>query len=156
MIDATDLIVGAMASGAAAGLKVAAKDTIKVAYAKLRKLITKNEHIESTVRRLEAKPSDADAKAALHKQVAELGLEKRSPARKAATDVIRSVQDHAPEAGVEAAVDLDDLITKFIKLSDISSTGATAVRVRRAKVEEGITIRKVRAGGAVSESVKKN
>src|SRR5690348_14443619 len=106
MIDPTDLIVGAMASGAAAGLKVAAKDAVKVAYAKLRKLVTKNEYIESTVRRLEAKPGDANAKATLHKQVKELGLQKRSPASKAAVEMIKSVQDHMPEAAVEAAVDL--------------------------------------------------
>lgn len=156
MVDPAELIVSALASGAAGGLKVAAKDAVKVAYNNLRKLVTKNKDIHSTVRRLEAKPSDASVKATLHKQVKESGLQNRSPAKKAAVKVIQSVRDHAPEAFVEAAVIIDDVTTKYIELFDIVATGQTAVRIQRAKIKEGITVRGVKAGGAVSEAVKKN
>jgi hypothetical protein len=144
-MDPVSLIVAALSAGAAAALKPTAERAVLDAYEGLRTVIAdRYTRARETVGSLEARPESKARKAAVEEDLADEGAGSDKQLLQHAQQVLKAIQEHAPEAAGEAAVDLDTVrIGANLNISDIVASG-TGVRVRRTDVAKDVNIRGVR------------
>jgi hypothetical protein len=123
------IIVLALATGAAAGLKPTAEDAVKVAYGGLKALI-KSKYQRVSIDMLENDPSDK-----MRQEVLEADLKKTDAATdpdvlSRANAVLAAVHDKAPETATALGVDLENIKAASLTLEHIMAEGAGATGVR--------------------------
>jgi hypothetical protein len=152
-MDPISLILTALATGAAAGLKPAAERAVTDAYEGLRTIIrNRYTRVNESLTALEAQPSSAARKAAVEEDLAEEEAAADTEVLEMAKKLLEAVSNFAPEAAREAAVDIEDVrVGASLNIEDIVADGA-ALRIRRTDVADDLNIRGIR-GGSSSGSV---
>lgn len=146
-MDPVTLIVTALATGAAAGLKPTAEKVIKDAYEGLKTLITrKYERSTAAVPVLEHNPASNAGKEVLRESLEEEGAGRDEDLLRQAQAVLQAIREHAPAAAEAAGVLIEDIEAgASVNVRDVVAGGSfTAKNIRAA---EDVTIEGVRAGG---------
>lgn len=147
-MDPLTLIVTALATGAAAGLKPTAEKVIKDAYEGLKSLIKrKYERAQKTVPVLESDPASEAGKAVVRESLEKDGAERDEDLLLQAQAVLQAIRAHAPAEAAEAAgVRIEDIEAgASVSVRDIVSAGGFTAKNIRA--QQDVTIEKIRAGG---------
>lgn len=144
--DPVTVIVTALTTGAAAGMKDTAGTVIKDAYAGLRRLITDRYH-NVDIASVERAPGSPAATVSVTEVLATSNAAADADLLDAAQRVIAAVCTDAPETGAALGVDLEAIRAQAVRIRDVVAGGA-GVRGRDWQVEGDITISGVRAGGA--------
>lgn len=139
------IIVTALATGAAAGLKPAAEKIIQDAYAGIKALILRK-YAETSVALLERDPASPAKREVIREELEKRDAGSDQELLTQAKAVLDAVQRHAPEAAGQIGVDLEEIKGASLRISDILASGA-GVKVRKAEMTGDIEIRGVRAGG---------
>jgi hypothetical protein len=145
-MDPITLIVTALATGAAAGLKPTAEKAIKDAYEGLKALIVRRyERTNAAVPVLEHNPASDAGKAVLQEALAEEGAAEDETLLRQAQAVLQAVHLHDASAAAAAGVLIEDIEAgASVNVRDIVSDGSFTARKIRAR--EDVTIEGVRAG----------
>lgn len=144
-MDPISIIVTALATGAAAGLKPTAAKVIQDAYEGIKGLILRK-YGETSVPLLEKDPASVSRRGVVKEELerAEAGSDPELLTQ--AKVLLGAVQQHAPEAAEKIGVDLEEIKGASLRISDILASG-TGVKVRKAELTGDIEIKGVRAGG---------
>ncbi|MBI3804968.1 MAG: hypothetical protein HY282_14530 [Nitrospirae bacterium] len=144
-MDPISIIVTALATGAAAGLKPTAAKVIQDAYEGIKGLILRK-YGETSVPLLEKDPASVSRRGVVKEELerAEAGSDPELLTQ--AKVLLDAVQQHAPEAAEKIGVDLEEIKGASLRISDILASG-TGVKVRKAELTGDIEIKGVRAGG---------
>jgi hypothetical protein len=145
-MDPLTLIVTALATGAAAGLKPTAEKAIKDAYEGLKALIVKRyERTKAAVPVLEHNPASEAGKAVLRESLAEEGATEDEELLRQAQAMLQAIRLHDASAAEAAGVLIEDIEAgASVNVRDIISEGSFTARKIRA--EQDVTIEGVRAG----------
>ena len=144
-MDPVSLIVMALAAGAAAGLKPAAENAVKDAYAGIKRLI-QDRYAKVDVAPLEQKPESEAKQASLEEDLKESGAGADEELLAKAREVFAAVKEHDPEAAAAVGVLIEDVGADNLRIKKIEATG-TGLELKRSKFEGDIDIGEVRAGG---------
>jgi hypothetical protein len=140
-MDPITLVVTAVALGASAGLKDAASQAVKDAYAGLKTLLIGRAVDVSGVER---RPDSDTQRAALAETLADTDIVD-DQVLTAAQQVTEAVAAHEPAAAAAIGVDLQRVRAGFLRIASVESAG-TGVRVQDGEFTGGIDIGPVRAG----------
>jgi hypothetical protein len=144
-MDPVSVVVTALVAGAAAGLKPAAEQAVKDAYAGLKTLIQRKwQHV--SVSQLEANPTSEARQAVVKEDLAQANAADDRDLLTAADKVLDAVAQHAPEVAKSIGVRLEDIKSGgSLRIRDVVA-GDAGVDVRKADVHGDIDISGVRAG----------
>jgi hypothetical protein len=151
-MDPISIIVTALATGAAAGLKPTAEKVIQDAYAGIKALILRK-YGETSVGLIEKDPASKAKREVVREELEKSEAGSDPELLKQAKAMLDAVERHAPEAAGQIGVDLEEIKGASLRISDILASGA-GVKVRKAEIAGDIEIKGVRAGG-VSENPSK-
>lgn len=145
-MDPITLIVTALATGAAAGLKPTAEKVIKDAYEGLKTLIKKKyERSQAAVPVLENDPASEAGKAVVRETLEKEGAGQDEDLLRQAQAVLQAIRAHEPSAAQAAGVLIEDIEAgASVNVRDIVTDGGFTARQIRAT--EDVTIEGVRAG----------
>lgn len=144
-MDPITLIVTALATGAAAGLKPTAERAIKDAYDGLKALIQRK-YDRVSVDMLESDPASESRQAIVKEDLDKTDAAQDQELLAQAQATIQAIEANAPEAAAAVGVSLEDLkVAGSVNIEDIIASGS-GVNVRGADVGGDFTIRGVRAG----------
>ena len=152
-MDPITIIMTALASGAAAGLKPTAEKAIKDAYEGIKKFI-KKKYSKVSVDMLENDPSDVARQEVVKKDLEKVDASSDADLLRQAKVVLEAVQQYAPETASAVGVSLEDIKGASLTIDDIIASG-TGVSVKKAEFEGDIKISGVRAGNSEEEVKKK-
>src|SRR4249919_3165563 len=141
-MDPITLVVTAVALGASAGLKDAATQAVKDAYAGLKALLTRRQVDVSGVER---KPESDTQRAALIETLTDTADVVDDDLLAAARAVTEAVAADAAAAAPAIGVDLERIRAEFLRIASVEATG-TGIRVQDGDFSGGIDIGQVRAG----------
>lgn len=146
LMDPITLIVTALATGAAAGLKPTAEKVIKDAYEGLKTLITrKYERTKAAVPVLEHDPASDAGKDVVRESLEQEEAGQDEDLLLQAQAVLQAVRTHEPSAAAAAGVLIEDIEAgASVNVRDIVTDGSFTARQIRA--QEDVTIEGVRAG----------
>ncbi|MGW5386151.1 hypothetical protein [Nocardia sp. NPDC003963] len=136
----TAVVVSAIAAGAAAGVSDTAAQAVKDAYLGLKDLLSRK-YRGVDFSGLERKPESQSKQASLAEDLDDAGASGDAELGAAAVAVLRAVQQHPSQVGVEVR----DLVAAALEISDIASTG-DGVRVTDSEIAGAVQIAGVRAG----------
>ena len=144
-MDPVSVVVTALAAGAAAGLKPAAEQAVKDAYAGLKTLIQRKwQHV--SISQLEANPTSEARQAVVKEDLAQANAADDRDLLTAADKVLDAVAQHAPEVAKSIGVRLEDIKSGgSLRVRDVVA-GDAGVDVRKADIHGDIDISGVRAG----------
>jgi hypothetical protein len=145
-MDPISIIIAALVSGIAAGLKPTASQVVKDSYGAIKHLL-KSKYDSKALDKLESDPSSTALSAELRTKLEYRGAESDQELLSLARELLEAVSEFDPEAATNVGVDLDDIKARNLKVEDIRSTG-TGVRVHAADISEDISITGVRSGRA--------
>jgi hypothetical protein len=143
-MDPISIIVAALVSGAAAGLKPTAAQMVKDAYSAIKHLI-KSKYDGKALDKLEKDPSSTALGTELRSELEYRGADNDQQLLSLARELLEAVSEYDPAAAANVGVDLDDIRSRNLKVEDVTSTG-TGVRVHSADITEYISITGVRSG----------
>jgi hypothetical protein len=144
-MDPVSVVVTALVAGAAAGLKPAAEQAVKDAYAGLKALIQRKWQ-QVSVGQLEANPTSEARQAVVKEDLAQANAADDRDLLTAADKVLDAVAQHAPEVARSIGVRLEDIKSGgSLRIRDVVA-GDAGVDVRKADVHGDIDISGVRAG----------
>jgi hypothetical protein len=145
-MDPLTLIVTALATGAAAGLKPTAEKAIKDAYEGLKALVVKRyERTKAAVPVLEHNPASDAGKAVLRESLAEEGAAEDEALLRQAQAVLQAIRLHDASAAEAAGVLIEDIEAgASVNVRDIVAEGG--VTARRIRADKDFTLEGVRAG----------
>jgi len=144
-MDPVSVVVTALVAGAAAGLKPAAEQAVKDAYAGLKTLIQRKWQ-QVSVGQLEANPTSVARQAVVKEDLAQANAADDRDLLTAADKVLDAVAQHAPEVARSIGVRLEDIKSGgSLRIRDVVA-GDAGVDVRKADVHGDIDISGVRAG----------
>jgi hypothetical protein len=141
-VDPIALVVTAVALGASAGLKDAATQAVKEAYAGLKTLLIRRQVDVSAV---EHKPDSDTQRAALVETLTDTVDVVDDDLLAAARAVTEAVAADAPAAAPAIGVDLERVRAAFLRIQFVEAAG-TAVRVQDAEFTGGVDIGQARSG----------
>jgi hypothetical protein len=147
-MDPISIIVTALATGAAAGLKPTAEKVIQDAYAAIKALILRK-YGEMSVDILERDPASPAKRSVVKEELEKTDAGNDQEVLAQAKAVLDAVQKHAPETAGKIGVELEEIRGASLRISDIIASGG-GVKVRRAEITGDIEIKGVRAGGDAS------
>jgi hypothetical protein len=143
-VDPVSIVVAAVALGAQEGVRETVANTVKDAYAGLKRLITdRYKGVDPTA--VENKPSSNAKRASLEEDLKDAGADSDAELLAAAKAVIEAVRADNPQAGEPIGVDLERIEAEALRVQNVQSTGG-GVRVRDAKVSGPIDISGVSSG----------
>jgi hypothetical protein len=145
-MDPISIIVTALATGAAAGLKPTAAKVIQDAYAGIKALIQRK-YGETGVALLEKDPASKAKREVVKEELEKSDAGGDPELLTQAKALLDAVQQHAPEAAGKIGVDLEEIKGASLRIGDIIAAGA-GVKVRKAEIAGDIEIKGVRAGEA--------
>lgn len=152
-MDPISIIVTALATGAAAGLKPTAAKVIQDAYAGIKALIQRK-YGETSVALLERDPASTARRSVVKEELEKTEAASDPEILSQAKAVLDAVEQHAPETAGQIGVDLEEIKGASLRISDIIAAGA-GVKVRKAEIAGDIEIKGVRAGGAAENPLKR-
>ena len=144
-MDPVSVVVTALVAGAAAGVKPAAEQAVKDAYAGLKTLIQRKwQHV--SISQLEANPTSEARQAVVKEDLAQANAAEDRDLLTAADKVLDAVAQHAPEVAKSIGVRLEDIKSGgSLRVRDVVA-GDAGVDVRKADIHGDIDISGVRAG----------
>jgi hypothetical protein len=150
-MDPITIILTALVTGAAAGLKPTAEQVVKDAYSGFKTFI-KSKYTRVSVDNLEADPASE-----ARKRVVREDLEKANAGNDAelllqAKAVLDAVREHAPAAAREVGVDIADLKAQSLRVVNIIVQTGTGVSIRDTEVSGPVDVSDVRVGGGSSKA----
>ena len=144
-MDPVSVVVTALAAGATAGLKPAAEQAVKDAYAGLKALIQRKWQ-QVSVGQLEANPTSEARQAVVKEDLAQTAAGKDRELLAMADKVLEAVSRHAPGIAKSIGVKLEDIKSGgSLRIRDVMADGV-GLDVRKADVQGDIDISGVRAG----------
>lgn len=145
-MDPLSLIVGAVAVGASAGIGDATKQTVADAYAALKGILSRRYlALSADVAGVESEPEEPLRRQLLAKQLAKAGAGDDEELRTAAQEVLRQVEDHAPDAAERAGVKLSRVaVGGDVEVIDIAVQDGTGVTATDVSVAGSIKIQGVK------------
>jgi len=143
-MDPISIIVTALVTGAAAGLKPTVEKVIKDAYDGIKLLIHRKYDRVSTDM-VERDPASAAKQNILKEDLEKAGAGADEELLRQAKAVLDSVQRYAPHVAGEVGLILEDIKGASLKIDDIIASGR-GVDVRKAEIAGDIAITRVRAG----------
>ena len=143
-MDPVTVVVSAIAVGAVAGLREAATDAVKDAYAALKRLVV-DRYADVDLGAVERRPDSPAKRQSLTEDLVAEGAADDADLLAAARAMLAAVREYASSAAGVVGVDLDEIEAAAVHIADVTST-QTGVKVRRATVAGAIDIRNVRAG----------
>ncbi len=145
-MDPVSVIVTALATGAAAGLKPTAEKFIKDAYEGIKSLITRKYSSKVNVGLLDGDPASKLKQEVVKEDLAKAGAGADSELLAQAKAILELIKKHAPEVPETIGVKLEDIEGGILTIDNIVSSGSGVV-VSKAKIGGEIKISGVRAGG---------
>jgi len=143
-MDPISIIVSALASGAAAGLKPTAENAIKDAYAGLKGMIQrKYGHVDLLP--LENKPESQSKRDSVAEDLADAGATGDKELLDLAKVLIDAVAEHDKGTATVIGVDLEEVKAAYLDITKVTTSGA-GVRVKKSEFKGGIDIGEVNAG----------
>jgi hypothetical protein len=144
-MDPVSVVVTALAAGAAAGLKPAAEQAVKDAYAGLKSFIQRKwQHV--SLASLEANPTSEPRRAVVKEDLAQTEAGKDRELLAMADKLLEAVSRHAPDVAQSIGVKLEDIKSGgSLRIRDVAA-GNVAVDVSKADIHGDIDISSVRAG----------
>ena len=143
-MDPISIIVTALATGAAAGLKPTAEKAIKDTYVGIKALIKrKYGYVDLTP--LEKKPESENKRASVAEDLTDAGASADQELFDHARALIDAVAKHDQAAATAIGVDLEEVKAAYLKIQKVNAAG-TGVKVRKGEFEGGIDIGEVKAG----------
>ena len=144
-MDPVSVVVTALAAGATAGLKPAAEQAVKDAYAGLKALIQRKWQ-QVSVGQLEANPTSEARQAVVKEDLAQAEAGKDRELLAMADKVLEAVSRHAPGIAKSIGVKLEDIKSGgSLRIRDVTADGV-GVDVGTADVQGDIDISGIRAG----------
>jgi len=144
-MDPVSVVVTALVAGAAAGVKPAAEQAVKDAYAGLKALIQRKWQ-QVSVSQLEANPTSEARQAVVKEDLTQANAANDRDLLTAADKVLDAVAQHAPEVAKSIGVRLEDIKSGgSLRVRDVVA-GDAGVDVRKADIHGDIDISGVRAG----------
>jgi parallel beta-helix repeat protein len=143
-MDPISIIVTALATGAAAGLKPTAEKAIKDAYDGIKSLI-RRKYSHVSVDALEHDPASQGRQIVMKEDLAKTAAGGDAELLQQAKAVLDAIQKYAPQAAEVVGVRLEDIKGASLKIADIISTGQ-GVGITGAVILGDIEIKGVRAG----------
>ena len=143
-MDPISIIVAALASGAAAGLKPTAEKIIKDAYAGLMGMIQRK-YNNVDLRPFENKPESESERESLAEDLADAGATGDQELLDLAKVLIDAVAKHDKATAATIGVDLEEVKAAYLNIRKVTTTG-TGVKVKKGEFEGGIDIGEVNAG----------
>jgi hypothetical protein len=142
-VDPVTLIVSAVALGAVAGLKDAAAEAVKDAYAGLKRLLARHGVDVSGVER---KPGSATQQEALKETLSDASAATDVEVLEAAQRLAELVKQHDAAVAPAVGVDLEGVITEgALRIREVHASG-TGVRAYNVRASGDIDISGIRAG----------
>jgi hypothetical protein len=145
-------IVAALALGAAAAAKDVASQAVKDAYAGLKALIIRH-YPKVSVEQLEQAPQSHSRRAVVEEDLQATDAAGNTELATAAQKLIGLIEQYAPDMAAAIGVDLTDVKSANLRLSDVIATGG-GVKVEHGEFSGDIEIHGVRAGVSASERQK--
>lgn len=143
-MDAIGIIVSALASGAAAGLKPTAEKVVKDAYAGLKSMIRRKYDSVDLIP-IEKKPESQSKRESVAEDLADAGAAGDQELLDLAKVLIQAVAEHDKATATAIGVDLEEVKAACLNIKKVTSTGA-GVKVKKSEFEGGIDIGEVSAG----------
>jgi hypothetical protein len=143
-MDPIGIIVAALASGAAAGLKPTAEKAIKEAYAGLKSLIQRK-YSRVDLLPIENKPESRSKRESVAEDLADAGAAGDRELLDLAKALIDAVAEHDKATATVIGVDLEEVKAAYLDITKVTTSGV-GVRVKKSKFEGGIDIGEVHAG----------
>ena len=143
-MDPIGVIVSALASGAAAGLKPTAEKAIKDAYAGLKSMIQRK-YSRVDLLPIENKPESQSKRESVAEDLVDAGATGDQELLNIAKVLIDAVARHDKATATVIGVDLEEVKAAYLDITKITSSEA-GVRVKKSEFEGGIDIGEVNAG----------
>jgi hypothetical protein len=144
-MDPVSVVVTALVAGATAGLKPAAEQAVKDAYAGLKALIQRKWQ-QVSVGQLEANPTSEARQAVVKEDLAQTEAGKDRELLAMADKLLETVARHAPDVAQSIGVKLKDIKSGgALRIRDVTAEGI-GIDVGTADVQGDIDISGVRAG----------
>lgn len=143
-MDPIGIIVSALTSGAAAGLKPTAENAIKDAYAGLKSMIQRK-YSRIDLLPLENKPESQSKRESVAEDLVDAGATGDQELLDIAKAVIDAVAVHDKAAATVVGVDLEEVKAAYLDIKKVTTSGA-GIRVKKSEFEGGIDIGEVNAG----------
>jgi hypothetical protein len=139
-MDPFSIIAGAVAAGAAAGLKETASKAVKDAYgflsAALKKIYHEHASVADAAEHLAKKPTDLHRRQGLENELKEAGLDVNPQLVEAAGQVLKTVEAEEPEAAKTVGVDIGLLRAEAMEFLNVNAPEhGTGVRIGAADVK---------------------
>ena len=141
---AIELIVAALASGAAAGLKPTGTQAVKDAYAAAKEFLTRK-YGDVDLAPLERMPESTAKRASVSEDLVAAGADKDADLLDRVNILVDAVATHEPQAAAAVGVDLEKVKAASLRIRDVAAEGS-GVRVRDGEFSGDIEIDGVRAG----------
>jgi hypothetical protein len=148
-MDPISIIVIALATGAAAGLKPTAESAIKDAYEGIKTLIRRRYGREEEIDLLEKDPASKNRQGILKEELQKTEADKDEELLRQAQALLDAVQKHSPEAARGAAIDLEHIkAAASVNIEDLIASGSGAtIRISDVDAGRDANIRGLQAGG---------
>lgn len=149
-----EIIVAALASGAAAGLKPTAEQVVKDAYAGLKNLITRK-YSGVDLAPLEKKPDSQTKQGSVAEDLAAAGGAADAELLAKAQALLEAVARHEPAAAASVGIDLAKVKAASLRIQDVEAQGGAAtVSVHESEFTGEVNISNIRAGATGDRSKK--
>lgn len=143
-MDPVTLIVMALATGAAAGLKPTAEQAVKDAYVAVKTLI-QSKYSKVDLVSLENKPESQKKQDSLAEDLTDAGAANDLELLDRAKALADAVRTYDPSAARAVGVDLEAVEAEYLNVRKVISEG-TGVKVKNSKFTGGINIEGVQVG----------
>ena len=143
-MDPIGLIVSALASGAAAGLKPTAEKAITDAYAGLKSMIQRK-YGRVDLLPIENKPESQSKRESVAEDLVDAGATGDQELLDLAKVLIDAVAAHDKGAAMVIGVDLEEVKAAYLNIKRVTTSGS-GVKVKKSAFEGGIDIGAVNAG----------
>lgn len=144
-MDPITIILTALVTGAAAGLKPTVEQVVKDAYAGIKGLI-KQKYPRVSVDNLEDDPTSEARKGVVLEDLQKVKAGEDSELLLMAQAVLEAVRQHAPEAAQAVGVSIEELQAQSLRVRDIVVASGTGVRVAKSTIGGDVDISGVRVG----------
>ena len=138
-MDPISIIVIALATGAAAGLKPTTENIIKEAYESIKSLISSRYGSEE-INSLEKDPASKNRQGVLKDELQKLEADKDRELLRQAQELLDAVKEHNPNVATAVGFSVDELKAASLKLKDISVHGRGSAAVKGGKWDIGGTV----------------
>jgi len=149
-MDPIGIIVSALASGAAAGIKPTAENAIKDAYAGLKGMIQRK-YRRIDLQPLENKPESQSKRESIAEDLTDAGAVGDQELLDLAKVLIDAVAVHDKVAATVVGIDLEEVKAVYLDIKKVTTSG-DGIRIKKSEFEGGIDIGEVNAGEAGESS----